>query len=168
MLWLVDTVGKPMYSCNGKLWLPYMTALCLTMHKDKELPLTFCVFWFTWWLRHRIIILINDCKENFLRVDLKNGNSGPPQLEPRNQRKKPKTQKQTYAKGHNKQFFFHQTGITLITPMSFHLVNINSETLLLKPVKSPWMRWNYTSSFMCFQCFQFSLLFSENEEIWNK
>ena len=52
--------------------------------------------------------------------------------------------------------------------MSFHLVNIYSETLLLKPVKSPWMRWNYTSSFMCFQCFQLSLLFSENEEIWNK
>ena len=44
MLWLVNTVGKPMYSCNGKLWLPYMTALCLTTCKDKELPLAFCVF----------------------------------------------------------------------------------------------------------------------------
>ena len=44
MLWLVNTFGKPMYSCNGKLWLPYMTALCLTTCKDKELPLAFCVF----------------------------------------------------------------------------------------------------------------------------
>ena len=149
------------------LWQHYAW-LCIRTKNYLWLFVSFGVFWFTWWLRHRIIILINDRKENFLRVDLKNGNSGPPQLEPRNQRKKPKTQKQTYAKGHNKQFFFHQTGITLITPMSFHLVNIYSETLLLKPVKSPWMRWNYTSSFMCFQCFQLSLLFSENEEIWNK
>ena len=114
------------------------------------------------------MILINDHKENFLRVDHKNGNSGPPQLERSNQRKKPKTRKQTYAKGHNKQFCFHQTGITLITCMSFHLVNIYPETLLLKPVQSPWTCWNYTSSFMRFQCFQLSLLFSENEEIWNK
>ena len=60
------------------------------------------------------MILINDHKENFLRVDHKNDNSGPPQLEQRNRRKKPKTQKQTYAKGHNKQFFFHQTGISKI------------------------------------------------------
>ena len=52
--------------------------------------------------------------------------------------------------------------------MSFHLVNIYPETLLLKPVQSPWTCWNYTSSFMRFQCFQLSLLFSENEEIWNK
>ena len=42
------------------------------------------------------MILINDHKENFLRVDHKNGNSGPPQLEGRNQRKKPETQKQTF------------------------------------------------------------------------
>ena len=52
--------------------------------------------------------------------------------------------------------------------MFFHLVNIYPETLLLKPVQSPWTHWNYTSSFMCFQRFQLSLLFSENEEIWNK
>ena len=115
------------------------------------------------------MILINDHKENFLRVDHKNGNSGPLQLEGRNQRKKPETQKQTffffflyfinfyfffyiskistyqkqtYAKGHNKQFCFHQTGITLITCMSFHLVNIYPETLLLKPVRSLWTHWN--------------------------
>ena len=96
------------------------------------------------------MILINDHMENFLWVDHKNENPGPPQLEQRNQRKKPKTQKQTYVKGHNKQFFFHQTGITLITRMSFHLVNIYLETLLLKSVQSPWMFWNYTSSFMRF------------------
>ena len=100
------------------------------------------------------MILINDHKENFLRVDHKNGNSGPPQLERSNQRKKPKTRKQTYAKGHNKQFCFHQTGITLMTCMSFHLVNNYPETLLLKLVRSPWMHWNYTSSFMRFQRFQ--------------
>ena len=62
-----------------------------------------------------------------------------------------KEQKQTYAKGHNKQFCFHQTGITLITCISFHLVNNYPETLLLKPVWSPWTHWNYTSSFMRFQ-----------------
>ena len=109
--------------------------------------------------------LMNDHKENFLRVDHENGNSNPPKLERRNQRKKPKTQKQTYAKGHNKQFCFHQTGITLITCMSFHLVNIYPETLSLKPMRSPWTHWNYTSSFMRFQL---SLLFSKNKEIWNK
>ena len=41
------------------------------------------------------MILINDHMENFLRVDHKNGNPGPPQLEQRNQRKKTQNTKNT-------------------------------------------------------------------------
>ena len=93
------------------------------------------------------MILINDHKENFLRVDHKNGNSGPPQLERRNRNK-------------------HMQRDTITVLLSPDWNNINDmhvfsfsyqlpRNLIVKAcAESLPMHWNYTSSFMRFQRFQ--------------